>query len=122
MIISQYFRIERKAIAGVDYDIPGLNFTADGHLIHYNFTISPGEKRCFKVIIIDDNVAELQYKVFSYDMGVYNPDQVYYYNGVFQIEDNEGNLVYYSDISAQGIYYFQRKRHFDGLRIPAFNS
>ena len=104
MTILQYFRIANEAIAGVDYDIAGLNFTAaEGHLIHYNFTISPGERRCFEVIIIDDNIAELWNKRFRYYIGVYNPDQVYYGSVSIRIKDNEGKLLYYSDISAQGI-------------------
>ena len=103
----------------MDFDIPGLNFTADLYPT-YNFTISPGETRCIEVIIIDDNVAEYNYKVFYYNIGVYNPDRGYCGSGYIYIEDNDGKLVCYSDISRHII--FQRKRHFDGLRIPALNS
>ena len=103
----------------MDFYIPGLNFTADQYPT-YNFTISPGETRCIEVIIIDDNIAKYRRKNFYYNIGVYNPDRDYCDNGYIHIEDNEGKLLHYSDISRHII--FQRKRHFDGLRIPAFNS
>ena len=118
VIISQYFHIGSQAIAGVDFDIPGLNFTDDRFLtvsynVSYNFTISPGETRCIEVIIIDDNVAGYRYKQFYYYIGVYNPDRGYCDSGYIYIEDNEGKLVYYSDIFT---------RHFDGLRINCVSS
>ena len=116
MIISHYFPIG-DAIDGVDFYVADHNFTND----QFNFTISPGETRCFEVIIIDNNIAERETNIFYYHIGVYNPDREYCEDGFISIEDNEGKLLFYSDIWTRHNYYFSRVRNFDGLTIPAFN-
>ena len=56
------------AIGGIDYDFPGLNFTTDFNFTlssdqtmdnpYFNFTLSPSQRRCFNVTIINDSVLE----------------------------------------------------------------
>ena len=56
--------------AGVDYYFPEHNFT-DSKV--YNFTMSPGERRCFEIEIIDNNVAEVDYKLVAFLVGESDP-------------------------------------------------
>ena len=82
-----YFRHYMAAIDGEDYDFPNHNFTAEPY---YNFTMSPGETRCFEISIIDDDIAEYRYERFYLYLGIYDPYENtcdYWYTHIY---DNDG--------------------------------
>ena len=71
-----------------DIDFSGHNFTADPY---FNFTIQPGEERCFDITIIDDKIAESRYEKLHYDIGVYNNSTpLQRLTGRITIKDDEG--------------------------------
>ena len=71
-----------------DIDFPDHNFTADPY---YNFTIQPGEERCFEIAIIDDSIIENTYENIYYYIGLYNNSmQLRRLTGRIRIQDDEG--------------------------------
>ena len=63
------------------------NFTADPY---FNFTMQPGERRCFDVAIIDDNIAESKYEYLNYAIGVYTTVPFLGQKGRIELRDDEG--------------------------------
>ena len=73
---------------GVDYDFPKHNFTISQV---YNFTVSPGERHCFEIDIIDNSVADIDYKLVVFTVGELNPFDICGHVHIF-IEDHEGKV------------------------------
>ena len=93
MIISVQGIILYASFEGIRHreniGFPNHNFTVDPY---FNFTIQPGEERCFE-IMINDNVAEDRYENLYYYIGVYNKNMPYQRSsGRIRIEDDEGML------------------------------
>ena len=71
-----------------DIDFSEHNFTADPY---FNFTIQPGEERCFEIAIIDDTIVESRYERMNYYIGLYsNSMPLQRLTGRIRIEDDEG--------------------------------
>ena len=68
---------------------PNHNFTVNPL---YNFTMAPGEKQCFEVTIIDDNIAEIHHSLYL-DLGYYvgnSSDMRYCGYTRINVHDNDG--------------------------------
>lgn len=85
-----YYDHYRIATDGEDYDFPNHNFTAE---LYYNFTMSPGETRCFEIAIIDDNIAEYHYEEVYFYLGIYDPFENTCDSWYISIYDNDGKCV-----------------------------
>lgn len=69
---------------------PNHNFTADPY---FNFTMQPGERRCFDIAIFNDNMAENKYEHLYYSIGVYTPIPFHSQRARIRIEDDEGKKI-----------------------------
>ena len=76
--------------SAMDILFPNHNFTVNPF---YNFTMAPGETRCFEITIIDDNIAEIRHYLIL-DLGYYvgNDSDTPRYCGsrYIDIYDNDG--------------------------------
>ena len=73
-----------------DIVFPDHNFTADPY---FNFTIQPGEERCFEIAIIDDSIVESRYEYLTYRIGLYTPTPSHRLSGQISIQDDEGICI-----------------------------
>ena len=60
-----YYNID--STSAMDILFPNHNFTVNPF---YNFTMAPGQTRCFEITIIDDNIAEREHSL-DLDLGYY---------------------------------------------------
>ena len=74
------------AIPGTDYEFSTINETSN----IFNFTISPGTTMSFKIVIIDDSIAEFRDEYLFYDLYVYGLTGIDNIGQSIIIEDNDG--------------------------------